>query len=346
MQDRLTDRNRTTVEQLAQQGENLLDEGDLVEAASTLDRALFLARANSMDTLRIRNLLVVTNDRLDEVRGKVRFSENLAAAQSRLESEDFLTAAHFARLALEDSPNSQEATLLLETAEAAADETETRDQMIETRLAEVDSLLSYGFVDEALSAVRTLRDYADNSASIRLAIKRVEFEHWREVASAALERNDLTAAMTALDTALTLFPNHRGLKGIRARVAHDIQRPVAEVTPVTTSAPEPLSGSMVKEIEATGKIAQEAFEKGNLERAIANWEKVERLAPDYQNVRTYLVNAYKYVGIEQYGQNQLHDAVATWEKAATLAPDNEEIADYIKRTENEIAKLRELTYEQ
>ncbi len=346
MQDRLTDRNRETVTQMAQDGERLLGEGDLLEAANSLDRALFLARANEMDTLHIHDLLAETNDRLEEVRKKVRFSDNLATARSHLKSDDFLTAAHFARLALEDSPNSPEATLVLETAEAAADETEARDQMIETRLAEVDSLLSYGFVDEALAAVRTLRDYADNSASIRLAIKRVEFEHWREVASAALDRNDLTAAMTALDTALTLFPNHRGLKDVRARVAADLRQPVAEVAPVIAPEPEPLSASMVREIEATGKIAQEAFEKGDLERAIANWEKVERLAPDYQNVRTYLVNAYKYVGIEQYGQNQLHEAVATWGKAAALDPDNAEIADYLKRTKNEIVKLRELTYEQ
>ena len=61
-------------------------------------------------------------------------------------------------------------------------------------------------------------------------------------------------------------------------------------------------------------------------------------------MRTYLVNAYKYVGVELYGQNKLKEAVSVWKKAAQLQPNNDEIADYIRRTENEISKMQELSY--
>ncbi len=80
-------------------------------------------------------------------------------------------------------------------------------------------------------------------------------------------------------------------------------------------------------------------------KAVNHWEKVERLAPNYQSVQEYLIKAYKFVGIELYGQNRLSDAIATWEKAVRLDPANDEINDYIKRTRNEISKLNELTYD-
>jgi len=63
------------------------------------------------------------------------------------------------------------------------------------------------------------------------------------------------------------------------------------------------------------------------------------------SVREYLVNAYKFQGVDLYGQNQLTQAVSTWQKAAALAPQNTEIVDYINRTEAEIKKLQELSYD-
>ena len=92
--------------------------------------------------------------------------------------------------------------------------------------------------------------------------------------------------------------------------------------------------------------ARRYFEDGNLSQAIIHWEKVERLAPDYASVREYLVNAYKFVGVELYSQNKLQEAVDTWQKALRLQPGNDEIARYIRRTENEIRKLHELSYDE
>ena len=100
-----------------------------------------------------------------------------------------------------------------------------------------------------------------------------------------------------------------------------------------------------KEVEADYKTGQQLFEKGNLTGAVARWEKVERLAPGYMSVRTYLVDAYKFLGVELYTQSRLADAVDVWKKAAGLDPDSSEIAGYIKRTESEIATLEELSYE-
>lgn len=103
---------------------------------------------------------------------------------------------------------------------------------------------------------------------------------------------------------------------------------------------------MKKEVEATYLTAQRLFEAGDLNQAILYWEKVEQLAGDYQSVRQYLTNGYKFVGVELYSQNKLKEAIAIWRKAARLNANNDEINEYIKRTKNEIRRLEELSYEQ
>jgi tetratricopeptide (TPR) repeat protein len=62
-------------------------------------------------------------------------------------------------------------------------------------------------------------------------------------------------------------------------------------------------------------------------------------------VRDYLVEAYKFLGVELYTQDRLEDAVETWKKAADLDPDSGEIANYIRRTEAEISRLQEISYD-
>jgi hypothetical protein len=69
------------------------------------------------------------------------------------------------------------------------------------------------------------------------------------------------------------------------------------------------------------------------------------LAPGYRSVRDYLVNAYKFLGVELYTQNHLEDAVGVWKKAAGLDPESREIANYIRRTQGEISRLQEISYD-
>ncbi len=346
MNTRLGERNRQTVGQLVDRGRELLDKGDLVQAATMLDRALFLARGNDMDTTAIYEMVLTAHERLDRAERVGRFDKNLKSAQERLARKDYLGARHFADLALSDVSNSEQAQRILEQADAAIERTVAKDELIRERLWDIDSLLSYGYVDDALELVRSLRQFADENASVRLAIKRVEFEHLRETASVAFVGENFKTALATVDSALVLFPDHQWCLDLRRRILDDMHKPSVDTVAVAPKTAVVLSDELRKEIEGVNKAAQDAFENGRLGEAIANWERVERLAPDYQSVRKYLINAYKFVGIELYGKNQLQEAVATWKKAARLDPDNEAIQDYIKRTETEILKLRELSYEQ
>jgi tetratricopeptide (TPR) repeat protein len=139
-----------------------------------------------------------------------------------------------------------------------------------------------------------------------------------------------------------LFPGHRWCLDLRAK-CHATAQPVA--TPTVVSGTAPLSRELQKEVDAAYRTGQAAFTQGDLRGAVAGWETVERLAPGYQSVREYLVNSYKFLGVELYGQNRLPEALDVWRKAAVLAPGNAEIAAYVKRTENEIQKLKAMSYD-
>ena len=132
---------------------------------------------------------------------------------------------------------------------------------------------------------------------------------------------------------------------MRQKIRHRIRLAAADKTvPASQPAQPELSQEQLKEVKETYAEGRKFFEAGHLKEAITHWEKVENLSPNYMSVREYLVNAYKYVGVEMYGRNQLPQAVEIWKKAAILDPANAEIANYIKRTENEIIRLQELTY--
>ncbi|MBD3258183.1 hypothetical protein GF377_07095 [candidate division GN15 bacterium] len=345
MQDRLTATNRRTVEQLVKRGKKLLDDDQLIEAHQHLDRALLLARGAGLDTTEIADLSGDVRGQINEQERVTRYEANLKAAQARLIKGDYLAARHFAELALVDSAGSPEALAAIESADEAIEETSARNELIEARLLEVDSLLSYGYLDQALTAVKSLERFETSNANVRLAIKRVEFESWREKAAGASARGNQDAALAALDSALARFPGHQWCVDFRNEILRS-QRPQR---PAQDPVPKPkttrLSQELEKEAESALRAGQRAFEQGDLREAIAQWERVDRIAPDYGTVREYLMHAYKFVGVELYGQNKLAEAVEVWRKAARLNPENEEIQEYIRRTENEIRKLEELSYE-
>ena len=190
--------------------------------------------------------------------------------------------------------------------------------------------------------VRTLDEVAPNNPLVALAAKKVRFDTWRDDATKAYDHGDYPAALSDIDSALALFPGHQWCLDFREKCRQTL-RPAA--MPTVAPALAPLSRELQKEVEAAYRLAQAAFTQGDLRRAIAGWETVERLAPGYQSVRDYLVNSYKFLGVELYGQNRLPEALDTWRKAATLAPQNGEIAAYVKRTENEIQKLKAMSHD-
>ncbi len=343
MDTRLESQNQQMIEQLVDQGKESFDSGDLVQATRHFDRALFLARTTGIDTVRIHDLALSARGRLEEVSRLSRYIQHMDSSEAKLRTGDFVAAHYFAGQALVEQPESHQAQELLQRADSSIAQIAARDDLLRTKLLTADSLLGFGKTEEALTVLHGLSEFAPDDHSVRMALKRAAFEQMRQAASDAYAQADFPAATSALDSALSLFPDHRSCLDLQKRIER--RTATAPAKRQDSVEPEPLSPQLEREVNEAYRAAQGAFEAGDLKAAITGWEKVERLAPDFQSVREYLVNAYKFVGVELYGQSRLEEAATTWGKAILLSPGNEEITDYIKRVENEMRMLRKLSYE-
>jgi tetratricopeptide (TPR) repeat protein len=246
-------------------------------------------------------------------------------------------------MAIEAIPQSAIAQDLLKQIDEQILHLESRESMIEGQMQLADSLINYDRIDQAVNVLRSLKEYAPDHEDVSALYRKAMFEKWRNKASDQYSQGRLQAARLSLDSALVLFPGHTWCQQMLQRIDRELSSTekvvVDSIVPARRLSPE-----IQKEIAVAYELGQNHFKEGQLAEAIAQWERVELLAPDYLSVRTFLVNAYKYVGIEHYSQNKLEDAIEAWQKAARLNPQNAEIKEYIDRTQSEIRNLRELSY--
>jgi tetratricopeptide (TPR) repeat protein len=341
---RLSNRSEASVDTLVSSGRKALSKGDLHRAVTDLDRALFLAVSTGMDTLEIAGLLSEANERLLQHESADRFSKLIDSARACFDRRDYIAARYLAGRALDIEAESNEAASLVFRCDSLLAENMARSELIQAQLDQIDSLLVYGHYRDALALAASLEETAPDNKDVQRVLVRARFEQVRHHAEDALGRGDYAAVRADLERAEQLVPRHRWTEEMRRQVAQ-VSTTTAKLASPPDKPPSRLSESMARQVEEIYRSAQAAFEAGNLEEAIGRWERVEQLAPGYNSVRDYLVKAYKYLGVEFYGQNQLTAAIDKWRRAAELAPDNAEIKSYIKRAENEIARLRELSYE-
>jgi tetratricopeptide (TPR) repeat protein len=343
MNSRLTEQNKDMIKQLIDKGQKMQEEGDLVEATNSFDRALFLARSSGLDTIRISELANEASRRLEDISKKQRYAEYIQTAQSKLSMKDYWGAKHFANLALTEMPNSVEAKKVIGQVDNSIKEITSLEETIQNQLWISDSLFNYGLIDQALYIVEDLVKIAPNNNGVKLALKKIRFEKLKLTASTAFNNRDYRESRKALDSALLIFPDHNWCLNLKNRIAKKLGEKQKVIKQTVPASRESLSPEIRKEANAAYEQAQVLFKNGDLQKAIVQWEKVERIAPDFMSVRSYLVNAYKYVGVDLYGKNLLNEALSIWQKAADLDPENSEIQNFIKRTEAEIQKLKELS---
>ena len=345
MREQLVRKNTESIAELLSSGKTALQADLLAQAVSSFDRALFIARNSGIDTTEIVTLLTSASQQLDEQRRLTDNKNYLDSAQVYLSGNDLLNARYFAGLAEIALPESKETLQLISKINERLKESEARDALIKNQIKQIDSLLTYGRYDEAIARATSLQDMAPNDEVVSQLLKRARFEGLRSRGDRAFESGDYKLTLSIIGEAETLFPDHQWTKTLKERVAQATKPRRVKKPTIPPAKETEISESARDQAEEFYQLGQKAFERGNFEDAIAKWERVELLAPNYLSVRDYLVQAYKYLGVEYYGNNNLDRALAVWRRAAELMPDNQEIASYIKRTEAEIAKIRELSYE-
>jgi len=345
MEDQIISRNRQMIGTLIENGDISFEMGDLIGAGNSYDRALFLSRATDYDTTEIALKAAQIEELLVQQTRNAKYQQYLDSAQVKVNAGDMLLAKHFAKLALEEDPNSIIAKEIINKVDEQINLMASQTEYIQHQLKAADSLLSYSRYNEAISILENLEQLDQDNVLIKQNIKKARFDSYRDYAQKAFNGNDLTISSIYLDSALMLFPHNSGCNELKERI---VSLSVQEIIVETDDAEiviKPLSSDLKKEVEEEYNNAQEYYKNGELNRAVESWERVERLAPDYQSVRKYLINAYKYIGVDLYGNNNLKEALKTWQKAALLDENNSEINNYIRRAETEIKKLQELSYE-
>ncbi len=344
MSDRLTRKNAEQASQLFDAGKQALSAGDLTTADANLDRALFLARGTGIDTSEYATLLGQVRQLVEQSSMQSELVRLLDSARARLSASDYPSCQYFAGMALTlDSTSSEAKSLQSQAMQATADASRQED-FIQRQVWFIDSLISYGEVDQALSAARSLNSVLGQYPQAQTSLKKAEFEYYRAEAEKELSARAYAQSLVLLDSALVRLPGHSRCLELQKICRAEIRSTQLTSKIATSSAPA-LSREVLKQVHNTYGKAQDAFNRGELTQAIANWEEVEHLAPGYQSVREYLLRAYRFVGIDLYGQNRLSEALQIWDKALKIAPENSEIAAYARRTRNEIEKLKALSYD-
>ncbi len=343
----LSERNLEMVSSLVDRGRQLVDLGSFDEAGVALDRALFLAEGSGLDTSAIYMAAQKEHRALMEVRRKREFEAHMDSAWTRLSAGAYLDARYFAVRALSGFPDSEAARDVLEKIDERIDQSAAGEIAIENSIRRADSLTSYGKFNEALAVSKALEEVVPGDDRVQMTIRKAEFGLWKEAAEVAFSRSDYGSARAAVDSAMARFPKHPWGLALGNRIQETMNREVAAATGGGQEevVPRQLSGELTREVEEAYKDGQKLFEAGKLTDAVTRWEKVETLAPGYRSVRGYLVDAYKFLGVELYTQNRLEGAVEIWKKAAALDPDSSEIANYIRRTQGEISRLQEISYD-
>ncbi len=342
----LQDRNVLIISDLFRQAENRMIENQYNEAAGLYERGLFLARTSGLDSSEMYHNAVESNKLLNEIILKQSFEVMMDSAFANYSEGRLLKARYYADRALEKIPESRDANNLLAEIETKIDKTTSTEYLIENQLAMADSLLHYGKIDQAITALHKIQSHADKDGRISSALKRASFEKWRNSAQSFFESGNYQTAGDALDSAARLYPDHPWCADLNLKIKAQRARQAAspKVSSIAGSTND-LDDDLLREVKDSYEKGRNLFKDGKLEGAISQWEKVEKLAPGYLSVREYLVNAYKYLGVELYGKNRLADAVSIWKKAISLDPSNNEIGSYLRRTEAEMNRLQELTYE-
>jgi tetratricopeptide (TPR) repeat protein len=345
LSQQLGQRNQEMISSLVSAGKRSLADRKVETAHEKFDKALFLARAAGSDTLEIVRLIDSTAAMIRYVEMEAIYKAHLDSAQSKYDSGDHLGARYFAEKALELKPGSRNPLRILQKADSVLSVRHLTSYLVEQRLIEVDSLLDYGKPVEAVEALQTISEYADSMPQISQALRRATFEIIQEKSVLAFGSGDLGEAQALVDSASAIYADHPWCLEMKKRISRERSHKNASNQQKKSVIETPVSDELLSAADAAYNEGKELFESGDLANAIGKWENVERMAPNHKSVRSYLTKAYKYLGVELYGQSRLEEAIAIWKKASLLDPDSEEIADYIRRTETEIRKLKELSYD-
>jgi tetratricopeptide (TPR) repeat protein len=136
-------------------------------------------------------------------------------------------------------------------------------------------------------------------------------------------------------------PTSKGqTRPLDASAAHDAS---ASKAPTKKPSANPvLTPEQLEEAESNYQSGIEDIAQNHLVDAVNHFEAVYKMAPRYKNVSSQLQQAYLYLGMEHYTEGKPEEAIDMWNKVLQLNPKHEKALAYIRKTKQEIERIREL----
>lgn len=321
-------RNLALIDELLTAGQDQLTSKQYDRALGSFDRLIFLARSIGVEVVPYEKLLDSAEGLRSAAEKTGLLNAAIDSAHACMTSGDLLVARYHAQRALQLDPGCDAARELFNEADRALRVDTERAEFLSEQLARIDSLIDRHQLHQAEHVAQSLTEIAPEDDAVMRRINRLELERLRlKIAELESQQTDSSARLAqALTPAGDTDPGRPQ--------ATSKEKPI-----------KPISEQQRADLELIYEQAKELFNEGDIAAAVNRWETVAARAPDFLSVREYLVKAYKFLGLELYGQKQRARAIEVWKKALVIDPDNADIAEYIARAESQMKKLKELAHE-
>jgi len=322
------------------QGNAHFQQGEYAEAESWYERALLWDPENGEALAR-----------LDEAR----VERHLSAGDEHRTGGNLLDAMAEYRAALAVEPDEPRAEERLALVTEALQRSEARSAEVNTHLTRGVEYLALSDLlkakDEFGKALQIEPENADAKrygaradSLIDLRVDQLAREaRWQK------ERGDEEGAITRLRDALTLRPERNDLSREVARLEASLRsgEPAAADREEPPAKPQrrEATAEEIREAEQMYRSGLDVFKEDRWTEAIRYFEFVYGLVPDFENVETYLKQAYLFLGMDHYTAGELAAAIETWERILRIDPGDEKALSYLRKARVEIQKTQEISGE-
>lgn len=139
--------------------------------------------------------------------------------------------------------------------------------------------------------------------------------------------------------------SNRGKSRVSDSRAADTSEVVAKPDPAPMKKPPVPVAPTVEQLEEAERSYQsglDAVAQNRLADAVNHFESIYKTLPQYKNVSQQLQQAYLFLGMEHYTEGEPEEAIRVWNKVLRIDPKHEKALAYIRKTKQELQRIKEL----
>lgn len=336
-QERIERNEQAQIRAHVREGKVHMERGAYADAEAWFDRALLWDPENE-EALAL----------MDEAK----VLRHLADGERLREENNLLDAIAEFSAALAVAPDNEAAVRLHTEATDLLHRNTARDAEVSAHLTEGIEYLALSDFPEARNAFEEALQIEPENADVQRYLARTDSLIELRVATLVEEgrwsagRGDARTAISRYRDAVALRPGRSDLRSEIARLSVPAgerkETDPVEAPPVREARRE-VTPEERREVERMYRAGVEEFKQRRSREAIRYFEFVYGLLPDYENVGSYLRQAYLFTGMEKYTSGQLAEAITVWEQILTIDPTDEKALTYLRRARIAMEKAKELS---